>query len=296
MNSEPKQLQLTEAQRFNDQEFLNSIKDEFINPLVEELEEQIEGYSDMNAVHRRAYAIKRNEPLQGVGDFLPLGDSLVYAGIQLGKKAEYMSDGITFMQYLPRFWGEADGFHSFVDDRLFMGDSEYFLTKERERYDSLPPEFKAAFLCRFIKTQVIVKDDWSVISFVLGASDELETSRYSIAPIKDAGHIAGWNIRIADVKPDKGFWNKLFYIVCNYGHVPTSEKRQRMPDERTELACTFVNSLERQGIVIDARKGGIGWANVVAQMEVKLGDKVRHYEPDTLSRVYRAWKKRHDLS
>ena len=73
-------------------------------------------------------------------------------------------------------------------------------------------------------------------------------------------------------------------------------RKQRQPDPKTELACRYIYELEQQGVVIDGRKGGIGFAKIAADLVEKYGDKVRSYEPNTLSRVYRAWKERNGLA
>ena len=291
-------LQLTNEQIESNQKFLDELKREFIDPLIREFEEQIDGFGKMDDWGvRLAHILKLNEPLQGIGDYLLLNDSFVYAGKQLGKKAEYMLNGTTFAQYRPRFYGDGDGFRSFVGEYLLIGETEYLLKFERETYDDLPSPYKAALLCRYINMRVIAPNSGAIIGFVLGASDTLETQRFSTSAFSSEGGFHGWEIRIADNKPDAAFWSKLRDVVCLGGHVPKAgSKKRRKADPKTEFACQYVHGLEQSGINIDARSGGLGYKKIMADLELHHPDKVRHYEPDTFGRVYRAWKKKNGLA
>ena len=93
-------------------------------------------------------------------------------------------------------------------------------------------------------------------------------------------------------------FSQMDYALITFEDPSLSKKprRQRQPDPKTELACRYIYELERQGVVIDGRKGDMSFAKVAADLVEIYGDEVRNYEPNTLSRVYRAWKERNGLA
>lgn len=169
----------------------------------------------------------------------------------------------------------------------------------------------------------------------LGTGETLSTSKLSVRPFAGSTNAyGGWEIRIRDAVPsarlmaELGMWirneasaaeslikaagkdvsneggaktatplSRTDYTIVTFEESALSKKprRQRTPDPKTELACRYIYELERKGVVIDGRKGDIGYAKIAADLKHKYGDKVRDYAPDTLSRVYRAWKKRNGV-
>ena len=321
-------LDLTPAQRLSDEEFLKSISEEFVKPLFEEFCDSIDGFAEMDEQEKIYHAFDINVPMFEAGDSLPFAGGLAYAGVWLGGyEIVAQSRDTAIQQYKPPF---SDTIHFDSETWEARSETEIFLHESRDIYESLPPTFKAALLCRYIDSKVIcgplriksgkMPGSNQTLSFVLGEYlDEggiPETYRFDASPCAGNTKIySGWNIRIRDAKPVVAFGTELFQTLQDmrlrmdmrldeesqrWVNVRNDslfegegkERRPRTPKEGKELACQYIWELEQKGLIIDKRMGGIGFDQLLVDLQRKFGDKIPKYKNgDSLGRTYRKWKK-----
>ena len=226
--------------------FVEDVMSSYVLPLRDELAREIEGYEDMDYQTRFAHVIALNAPHYGIGDCLPFGKALVFAGVKLGHEVIVgtIMNGevpVPVKQYQPRFsdrqqlsrsyalapdsilppyWKAADG--SMVP-RPGAATSRLheFLTGERDAYEALPAAYRAALLALYLGARVmapveqivayILGGDYRALNAVqveaaLGAADYLITPAYN-----PFGRAEGWHVRLRDSKPgNKTVRDKLF--------------------------------------------------------------------------------------
>ena len=337
MDSEYNVLELTDAQRLVDSLLLESVQEDFVRPLVDELRTSIPGFDEMSYWERELAALKLNEPLFGKGDFLQVRGKLFYAGRKLGQDEVMTWGDVTVVQYQPRFSGPAPTkLHFDLETGEVKSDLELLFTEERELFDSLPAPYRLALLYTYVESKVIANSD-EIMRFVLGWSldtgELLETRRFSAEPAFGNTNVhRGWTVRIRDGKPGTKFsealgrflrgqsarhddsrladydpevdrreahWQESWAVISfEDGHRGKPVRKPRETDPKVEYACRYIYALERKGAVIDGRKkGGIGFAQILADLQRDHADKIHHYEdPDSLRKVYMNWKKRLGLS
>ena len=228
--------------------FVESVLSSYVLPLREELAREVEGYERMDYDARFAHVIALNAPHYGVGDCLPLGRALVFAGVQLGKEVivATMMEGefpgavpVLVKQYQPRFsdrqqlrrsyalapddsilppyWVAPDG--SAVPRPGASSRLHEFLTRERETYEALPAAYRAALLALYLGARIMAPPE-QIVEFILGGGTRLDAvqiqavlgvAAYSYTPAYNAfGRAEGWHIRLRDSKPSNEIRDALF--------------------------------------------------------------------------------------
>ena len=199
------------------------VRSRYVLPLREELAREVEGYEGLDWRSRFARVIALNAPMYGVGDCLPLGQALVFAGVKLGEDVIVGTayDGpvpVEVRQYQPRFsdrWQFGQSYALLPEKSVIprpdaVSRLHEFLTGTSEvreyetgkiiAYGDLPPAYRAALLALYLDARVVAPVE-AILAFILGDRDghgeTLLSGEYMPTPCMNIyGRAEGWLVRI----------------------------------------------------------------------------------------------------
>lgn len=305
--SENKFAKLTEAHEISDAPFVEHVKKEYVNPLVDEFKELIDGYLDMGFDCAYTHVIGLNEPYFESGDALILPEyeddsgMLVYAGRKLGyvAKLKNVKEEYQVEQYAPRFKNDfiggalSNGIATIpgTNGREYESAIKVFLTYERDSYRSLPPSYRAALLVQYICENIVVLPS-DATRFVLGFSQEIICQRWIARMTKNGSEIGnGWIVRIRDVKPGKDFVVYLGQqlrstrdsLIASLGDNSIEDqsfvgKREPKKDANTVYSFIDTNYKAMHIYVGDKRRGNdVSWDDVLRDVQEAFPNIADHY-------------------
>ena len=317
--------QLTDAQRFTDEAFIESVQQRLMKPLLKDLENAIEGFCDMSFGERLVALIDLNNH---VADNGPTGDSLrvhhsvlgftAYAGTKLGDVSTARAGRMTVSHYESLFTDEGafrtvsvGGERKSVTWAFLHG---YYVPSEEYGHiirsspdtsfvESLPLPYRVALVSLYIAENINVTRE-EVVQAIVGCGD-LRSHRFTASTrINADGRVNGWTVHVRDVKPPQKLgeylasrlraWSEDMEkdrqrVADEYGFEyvsPLEPKERRTSDSRSELAFAYIDSLVASGKGI-GRGGDLSWEQVAAELTTKYGDKVRSYTGNGLRDCYR---------
>ena len=184
----------TAARRHADDLFVERFVERFVLPLREELACEVEGFRDMDGQERFVHVLALNAPVHGIGDCLPFGGALVYAGVRLGRDVSFKRSDVEVSQYQPRFSDrrQLDSYALFPEPshyfqtfsksscwsapkrpsrlhEFLVGELEVheYDTGERITYGDLPAPYRAALLALYLGSRIVEHPD-TIARFILG--------------------------------------------------------------------------------------------------------------------------------
>lgn len=203
--------------------------------------------------------------------------------------------------------GAASRLHEFLRGELIVHE---YQTGDRVAYEDLPAAYRAALLALYLSARVFVPAE-QIVAFILGdtGGEELHGSTVmAFANKNELGARDGWHVWIRGTRPGDTFMRTLGRVLRNIREDYTGESigldfwaadkpRRRKPDRMTERACEYAFEFEQKLLaegkcLHGKRKNGVSIDHMLGQMQLELGDAVRHYDAKTFSKIYGDYKKR----
>ena len=306
----------TPAQAMKDAAFVQSVKNDLVPGIVNELRELYPRFDEMPAIWRVKCLVTENarhysKERYSDGLLIEYGSLkfIAYAGVELFDSAQSywdLDNGCEITYRKPFFDNDISGSPKGEDAKAFFNsvrksDLAMYLYGENPmgrldfehmpKYTELPVAYRAALVCQYVHEHVIATLS-DVTAFVLGASETLATHRYIFEPTKDAdGLNNGWVIRIRDLRPigdlGKHIAAHISDVVANseameQEHQAVSsqfeqkERKRRGADNVTETMVEFVFKLKQTRKIGSRRGDDLSWDEALAQLESQ--------EPTTIGR------------
>lgn len=256
---------LTQAQVSRDYMFVDNVREELINPLLDELEEAIPGYKSMDEWERFIALMKLNEDAAPVGDFLML-DFGRYADKGNMRGAAF-TGGIPMILmtkqdgaevYIPYFQNALNTTDAYLLSRTLGA----VLVEPGEDYEPFPLPFRIAAIALYLRQNVLISEIESC-RFAAGLTDVPKLSRWIAQPLEAISRQRyGWSLVLRDTRPenemalhvaralrqkaaDETAWlgedaKTLYGVVPLYAEYEPGKKQTRSRHETTESLVDFI--------------------------------------------------------
>lgn len=215
-------LHITEAQALRDRAFIRNVRRDYIDSLMQELNELIPGYDEMSERDKFAALMKENEKVPDTGYNLVLdfgidvelmaqnrervsfpARSLVFSG----RREQAYVDAQDFVMHYPTL---ATSKYGIPNGASFTNAGLLWIDKEER---ALPPVFRVALIAQYIRENILV----SLVDacrFAAGWVDEIEPRRIQVERVvSDQSQVFGWSITIRDTMPSNEMMRDLARVL-----------------------------------------------------------------------------------
>ena len=256
---------LTPAQMSRDSMFVDNIREELVNPLLDELEEAIPGYGAMGDWDRFIALMKLNEDVAPVGDFLML--DFGYHPDRGSMRGAVFTGGMPMVLmkvvdgaevYIPYFQSALNTSDTYLINRT-LGAA---LVEDEEGSDPFPLPFRIAAVALYLR-QCIAISEIESCRFAAGIVDNPKLTRWMAKPLEEVGgQRYGWTLTLRDTRPenemalhiaralrqrtveDAAYYGKdvkaLYGVVSLYAEYEPGKGQTRSRHETTESLVHFI--------------------------------------------------------